>query len=194
MKKTSKKESVFKMEKYTLKEKLLISSLISFMASFIVFLFNPIDIFANNALEFSFMLKDFIGPVLLIFFASFVLIFSALMLFNKQLLNILTSAILSIFVSYYIFNVTFGKGSFVSGDIRLEYEESFTIYFAILFITFYIMFILNLFLKKRWKNITVFLCILLIAMNSSTLISDFAKRILQKQAVQMLNMLCQKKI
>lgn len=180
MKKTSKKESVFKMEKYTLKEKLLISSLISFMASFIVFLFNPIDIFANNALEFSFMLKDFIGPVLLIFFASFVLIFSALMLFNKQLLNILTSAILSIFVSSYIFNVTFGKGSFVSGDIRLEYEEAFTIYFAILFITFYIMFILNLFLKKRWKNITVFLCILLIAMNSSTLISDFATKNITK--------------
>ena len=42
------------------------------------------------------------------------------------------------------------------------------------------MFILNLFLKKRWKNITVFLCILLIAMNSSTLISDFATKNITK--------------
>ena len=54
MKKNKDGKSALKMEKYNIKEKLLISTLISFAASFMVFIFNPIDIFANNAKEFSF--------------------------------------------------------------------------------------------------------------------------------------------
>ena len=80
-----------KMNKYTTKEKVLISALVSFVFSFIIFLFNPIDIVANNAQEFSFALSDIIGGILLSFFASFAILFAVLMIFNKYILNIITS-------------------------------------------------------------------------------------------------------
>ena len=177
MKKNKDDKFALKMEKYNIKEKLLISTLISFAASFMVFIFNPIDIFANNAKEFSFALGDFILPLLLCFLACFVAIFGILMIFNKQLLNIITSVILSIFVSGYVYNLTFGKGMFVSGDVRIDPEKAQNMYFIILGVTIYIMFLLGLFLKKQWKNICVFLCVLLIAMNSATLVTDFAAKI-----------------
>ena len=175
MKKDRKTKSL-NMGKYSLKEKLLISLLTSFAASFIVFVFNPIDIFANNAQEFSFALNDFILPLLLCFLVCFVAVFGILMIFNKHLLNTITSVILSIFVSSYIYNLTFGKGIFVSGDIRIDLTEAQNAYFIILGITIYVMFLLGLFLKKQWKNICIFLCVLLIAMNSATLVTDFTAK------------------
>ncbi len=175
MKKDRKTKSL-NMEKYSLKEKLLISLLTSFAASFIVFVFNPIDIFANNAQEFSFALNDFILPLLLCFLVCFAAVFGILMIFNKHLLNTITSVILSIFVSSYIYNLTFGKGIFVSGDIRIDLTEAQNAYFIILGITIYVMFLLGLFLKKQWKNICIFLCVLLIAMNSATLVTDFTAK------------------
>lgn len=174
--KKDKKTKSLNMGKYSLKEKLLISLLTSFAASFIVFVFNPIDIFANNAQEFSFALNDFILPLLLCFLVCFVAVFGILMIFNKHLLNTITSVILSIFVSSYIYNLTFGKGIFVSGDIRIDLTEAQNAYFIILGITIYVMFLLGLFLKKQWKNICIFLCVLLIAMNSATLVTDFTAK------------------
>ena len=161
MKKNKDRKSALKMEKYNIKEKFLISALISFAASFIVFIFNPIDIFANNAQEFSFALNDFILPLLLCFLICFAAIFGILMIFNKQLLNIITSVILSIFVSGYVYNLTVGKGMFVSGDVRIAPDKVENAYFIILGITMYIILLLGLFLKKQWKNICVFLCIYL---------------------------------
>lgn len=175
MKKDRKTKSL-NMGKYSLKEKLLISLLTSFAASFIVFVFNPIDIFANNAQEFSFALNDFILPLLLCFLVCFVAVFGILMIFNKHLLNTITSVILSIFVSSYIYNLTFGKGIFVSGDVRIDLDKAQNAYFVILGITIYVMFLLGLFLKKQWKNICIFLCVLLIAMNSATLVTDFTAK------------------
>lgn len=176
MKKNKDGKSALKMEKYNLKEKLLISILISFAASFVIFIVNPIDIFANNAQEFSFALGDFILPLLLCFLACFVAVFGFLIIFNKQLLNIFTSVILSIFASSYIYNLTIGKGTFVSGDVRIDLNKAQNAYFIILGITIYIMLLLGLFLKKQWKNICVFLCVLLIAMNSATLLTDFTAK------------------
>ncbi len=175
MKKDRKTKSL-NMEKYSLKEKLLISLLTSFAASFIVFVFNPIDIFANNAQEFSFALNDFILPLLLCFLVCFAAVFGILMIFNKHLLNTATSVILSIFISSYIYNLTFGKGIFVSGDVRIDLDKAQNAYFVILGITIYVMFLLGLFLKKQWKNICIFLCVLLIAMNSATLVTDFTAK------------------
>lgn len=176
MKKNKDGKSALKMEKYNLKEKLLISILISFAASFVIFIVNPIDIFANNAQEFSFALGDFILPLLLCFLVCFAAVFGFLMIFNKQLLNIFTSVILSIFASSYIYNLTIGKGTFVSGDVRIDLNKAQNAYFIILGITIYIMLLLGLFLKKQWKNICVFLCVLLIAMNSATLLTDFTAK------------------
>lgn len=176
MKKDKDGKSALKMEKYNIKEKLLISTLISFAASFMVFIVNPIDIFANNAQEFSFALGDFILPLLLCFLVCFAAVFGFLIIFNKQLLNTFTSVILSIFASSYIYNLTIGKGTFVSGDVRIDLNKAQNAYFIILGITIYIMLLLGLFLKKQWKNICVFLCVLLIAMNSATLLTDFTAK------------------
>ncbi|MGN0516570.1 hypothetical protein, partial [Eubacterium sp.] len=165
-----------KMEKYTIKEKLLISSLVSAMISFIVFIFNPIDIFANNAQEFSFAFKDIVFPILLCFLGSFAAIFGILMIFNRHLLNLITSTLISIFIAGYIYNIYMGKDTFVSGDVRIDFDRATITYTVILGITIYVMFLIGLFLKKKWKNICAFLCIVLIAMNSATLISDFATK------------------
>lgn len=165
-----------KMDKYTTKEKLLISSLVSAMVSFIVFIFNPIDIFANNAQEFSFAFKDIVFPFLLCFLGSFAAIFGILMIFNRHLLNLITSTLISIFIAGYIYNIYMGKDTFVSGDVRIDFDKATTTYTIILGITIYVMFLIGLFLKKKWKNICAFLCIVLIAMNSATLISDFTTK------------------
>ena len=69
-----------------------------------------------------------------------------------------------------------GKDTFVSGDVRIDFDKATTTYTIILGITIYVMFLIGLFLKKKWKNICAFLCIVLIAMNSATLISDFTTK------------------
>lgn len=165
-----------KMNKYTTKEKVLISALVSFVFSFIIFLFNPIDIVANNAQEFSFALSDIIGGILLSFFASFAILFAVLMIFNKYILNIITSLLLSVFISDYIYNLTVGKGTLVSGDVRIDYGKSTTIFLIIIIAVAYVLFLAGVLLKNKWKNICAFICVLLIAMNSATLVSDFATK------------------
>lgn len=165
-----------KMNKYTTKEKVLISALVSFVFSFIIFLFNPIDIVANNAQEFSFALSDIIGGVLLSFFASFAILFAVLMIFNKYILNIITSLLLSVFISDYIYNLTVGKGTLVSGDVRIDYGKSTTIFLIIIIAVAYALFLAGVLLKNKWKNVCAFICVLLIAMNSATLVSDFATK------------------
>lgn len=165
-----------KMNKYTTKEKVLISALVSFVFSFIIFLFNPIDIVANNAQEFSFALSDIIGGILLSFFASFAILFAVLMIFNKYILNIITSLLLSVFISDYIYNLTVGKGTLVSGDVRIDYGKSTTIFLIIIIAVAYVLFLSGVLLKNKWKNICAFICVLLIAMNSATLVSDFATK------------------
>ena len=165
-----------KMNKYTTKEKVLISALVSFVFSFIIFLFNPIDIVANNAQEFSFALSDIIGGILLSFFASFAILFGVLMIFNKYILNIITSLLLSVFISDYIYNLTVGKGTLVSGDVRIDYGKSTTIFLIIIIAVAYVLFLAGVLLKNKWKNICAFICVLLIAMNSATLVSDFATK------------------
>lgn len=165
-----------KMNKYTTKEKVLISALVSFVFSFIIFLFNPIDIVANNAQEFSFALSDIIGGILLSFFASFAILFAVLMIFNKYILNIITSLLLSVFISDYIYNLTVGKGTLVSGDVRIDYGKSTTIFLIIIIAVAYALFLAGVLLKNKWKNICAFICVLLIAMNSATLVSDFATK------------------
>lgn len=165
-----------KMNKYTTKEKVLISALVSFVFSFIIFLFNPIDIVANNAQEFSFALSDIIGGILLSFFASFAILFAVLMIFNKYILNIITSTLLSVFISDYIYNLTVGKGTLVSGDVRIDYGKSTTIFLIIIIAVAYVLFLAGVLLKNKWKNICAFICVLLIAMNSATLVSDFATK------------------
>lgn len=165
-----------KMNKYTTKEKVLISALVSFVFSFIIFLFNPIDIVANNAQEFSFALSDIIGGILLSFFASFAILFAVLMILNKYILNIITSLLLSVFISDYIYNLTVGKGTLVSGDVRIDYGKSTTIFLIIIIAVAYALFLAGVLLKNKWKNICAFICVLLIAMNSATLVSDFATK------------------
>ena len=169
-------KSRVKMNKYTTKEKVLISALVSFVFSFIIFLFNPIDIVANNAQEFSFALSDIIGGILLSFFASFAILFAVLMIFNKYILNIITSLLLSVFISDYIYNLTVGKGTLVSGDVRIDYGKSTTIFLIIIIAVAYVLFLAGVLLKNKWKNICAFICVLLIAMNSATLVSDFATK------------------
>lgn len=169
-------KSIAKMNKYTTKEKVLISALVSFVFSFIIFLFNPIDIVANNAQEFSFALSDIIGGILLSFFASFAILFAVLMIFNKYILNIITSLLLSVFISDYIYNLTVGKGTLVSGDVRIDYGKSTTIFLIIIIAVAYVLFLAGVLLKNKWKNICAFICVLLIAMNSATLVSDFATK------------------
>lgn len=169
-------KSSAKMNKYTTKEKVLISALVSFVFSFIIFLFNPIDIVANNAQEFSFALSDIIGGILLSFFASFAILFAVLMIFNKYILNIITSLLLSVFISDYIYNLTVGKGTLVSGDVRIDYGKSTTIFLIIIIAVAYVLFLAGVLLKNKWKNICAFICVLLIAMNSATLVSDFATK------------------
>lgn len=174
MEKNGKK--ILKTEKYTVKEKLLISALVSLTVSFIAIIFNPIDIFANNAKELSFSLGDFVLPLLGCFALCFVTAFCFLMIFNKILLNIITSSVLSVFIADYVYNLTVGKNIFVSGDMRISFEQSQTYFLVFLGITMYILILLSIFTKKNWKNICTFLCVLLIAMNSASLVSDLASK------------------
>ncbi len=163
-------------EKYTLKEKLLMSGLTSLAVSFMFILFGCIDIYANNMLEFAFTFSDIIGPVLLVFFAVWAALFAILMIFNKGLLNIFTAFIYGLIISSYADGFLSDKALVTSGDVNamtmLEYNRMLIIYVA--FSAGFA--ILSIILKNNWKKVVVFLSVLLIGMNGASLVSDVATK------------------
>ncbi len=173
--KEKKEKKKIEFEKYTLKEKLLISCLTGFTVSFVLILFGSIDIYSNNIKEFAFTFKDIALPLFLLFIGVAVLISAVLMLFQRIWLNILSSIPISIIISSYVCNFLLSKPMIVSGDAtemsNTEYYIMIVTYVVIIFGTMY----LSIFITKKWKSLITFLCVLLIGMNGASLVSDFIK-------------------
>lgn len=168
-----KKKVIF--EKYTKKEKLLIASLTSFAVSFVFLLFGPIDIYANNMKEFAFTFKDVFPLAFGAFAISFVLMTGVLFLFNRHLLNVLSALLVSLIFASYFDNIVLHAVTVVSGDATGgtidDMINSLTVYVIFVFIFLAVALILT----NKWKNIVVFLCVLLIGMNGASFATDFAK-------------------
>lgn len=163
-------------EKYTLKEKLLMSGLTSLAVSFMFFLFGCIDIYANNMLEFAFTFSDIIGPVLLVFFAVWAALFAFLMIFNKGFLNIVTAVVFGIIIASYVNNALIGRISFASGNTNeMSFDET-IVFFIVYIIVCTLAAIISLLLKNSWKKVVVFLSVLIIGMNGASLVNDIATK------------------
>ncbi len=171
-----KKEKKTDIKKYTLKEKLLISCLTGFAVSFVLFLFGPVDIYANNMQEFAFTFKDIVLPILLQFVGVAVLISAFLMLFQKLFLNIVSAMILGIVLSGVVENLLNKNPVIMSGDVTELNTAAFykfsIIYLVIILFCVYA----SLFLKEKWKTAVIFLCVLLVGMNGSALVADFVNK------------------
>ena len=173
MKKEKKK---IEFEKYSLKEKLLISCLTGFAVSFVIFLFGPIDIYANNMQEFAFTFKDIALPLFLIFLAGGICITAVLMLFQRFLLNIISSIPVSLIIASIIDGVINRSPKIVSGDVAETSNAEFNTMVIIYGICFFGFAYLSVLFTKKWKNIIAFLCVLLIGMNGASLASDFINK------------------
>ena len=173
MKKEKKK---IEFEKYTVKEKLLISCLTGFTASFILFLFGPIDIYANNMQEFPFTFKDIAMPIVALYLVVAVAISAILMLFQRFALNIISSLPFSMIIAGTLDNMLSKKPMMNSGDVsdlsNFDYYKMVFIFIVVFFSLLY----LSVFVTKKWKNIVIFLSVLIIGMNSASLVTDFVNK------------------
>ena len=176
-KKREKKERKrIEFEKYSLKEKLLISCLTGFAVSFVLFLFGPFDIYANNMQEFAFTFKDIAPMFLLLFLAFAVVISGLLMLLQRFALNIFSSIPISILFAGIIDGIISRRASIISGDVKNLSDAEYYKVMALLIITVLFFVYLSIVLAKKWKSVIAFLCILLIGMNGASLAADFVTK------------------
>ncbi|MGN0457617.1 MAG: sulfatase-like hydrolase/transferase [Eubacterium sp.] len=162
--------------KYDNKERLTIASLCSFAVCFVFLFFGPLDIYSNNKEEFAFTFYDLILPVSLIFLAGFAVLTAILYLFKGKLLNILSSLILTTVLYLFLDNSLFNKVNFVSGDIVNDGFQKEMVSSVLYVLVLSIVVFVSLAIGKKWKGIAIFLSVLILGMNGSGLISDFATK------------------
>ncbi len=172
--KKEKKEIVI--EKYSVKERLLIAGLTGLAVSFMFFLFGTIDIYANNMAEFAFTFSDIIGPVLITFFVFWIVISAVVFVFNKAVLNIFTAGIFGMIIASYIDNFISGRALITSGDVNGMSQGEYIQMVSVYMIICVSIAVISIALKNKWKNAVVFLSVLIIGMNGASLISDIATK------------------
>ena len=170
--------------KYSIKERIVIALLSSFTFLFIYLIFGPIDIYLNNFDEYVFSLNDFIVPLLLIFFSFFIMMPTLIALFRGVGINITTSFIMAFIIYGYIDAFFINKLEFAGGDVSAEYTTYRAITMAVFFIVFQITLIASLLLRKKWKNVIIFLSVLFIGMNLTGLIADVLMVDVSKDKIQ----------
>lgn len=158
---------------YSLKERLLISTLSAFTLVFVVMIFGPLDIFTNNIEEIPFNLGDFIYgllPYVLIIFFFFA---AYLPLIKSTLINFLSALVLILPVGGCLQLIIFGSTGQITGD-RAQVSMTRNILITVFWVVIATALIIMAFvLKKKWKSVVVFITILMVGMNTATLISDF---------------------
>lgn len=162
--------------KYEKKERLTIAALTSLAVTFVYLLYGPIDIYANNKEEFAFAFSDLALPVFLIFAASFVVLSAVLYLFKGKAINVISSALLSVMLYMFFDSAFLNKVSFVSGDVVTNGYEKETISAVLCVMIISIMTFVSMAIGKKWKGVAVFLAVLILGMNGSGLVSDFATK------------------
>ena len=158
---------------YTLKERLIISILSAFTPVFVIMLFGPIDIFANNMNEMPFGFFDFF-PGLLPYVLIVFIFFTAYLPFIKSTLINFPSALLLILPVCGCFQMlVFGSTGEITGD-----KAQFSTTRSVLITLFWVivasaLIIAAIVLKKKWKKVLIFITVLLVGMNGASLIADF---------------------
>ncbi|MGN1122766.1 MAG: hypothetical protein ACI4RR_00360 [Eubacterium sp.] len=162
--------------KYEKKERLTIAALTSLAVTFVYLLFGPIDIYANNKEEFAFAFSDLALPVILIFLASFAVLSVLLYFLKGKVLNVITSVLLSLTLYMFVDSALLNKVSFVSGDVVSNGFEKESISAILCVLVLSIMAFVSMAIGKKWKGVAVFLAVLILGMNGSGLVSDFATK------------------
>ncbi len=171
-----KEKKQIEFEKYTFKEKLLISCLTGFTVSFVLCLFGPIDIYANNMQEFAFTFKDMALPVFLLFVGVAVGVAALLMCFQRFILNIISSLPLSLIVASIIEGIINRSPKIISGDVAEASDREYYIMIITYVVCIFGFAFLSICVTEKWKNVVVFLCVLLVGMNGASLVSDFINK------------------
>lgn len=161
---------------YTKKERLLMAALTSLAVTFTYFLYGPIDIYSNNMAELAITFKDIILPVIIAFLFFFAAFTAVLYIFKSNAVNVATAAIISLFISGLIDNNITNKVVYTSGDTEPLSVKNQILFFGTYLVVLYITVFAALLLKKKWKSVLVFLCILLLGTNAAALAGDFAKK------------------
>ena len=106
-----------KIDKATIKKRILPTILISFMLPFIVFISTPFDIYGNNLDEFLFNLGHFLPILIAFFFLTGTIIFFALLFLPKKAYKIVSSIFVSVSLMFFLQSTYLNGGlNSLSGD------------------------------------------------------------------------------
>ena len=161
---------------YSKKDRLIMAVLTALSVSFTYFFYGPINIYSNNKAEFIFTFKDFILPITLAFIGAFIILTVFVYLHKSFKINVITAAIISLFISGIIDNNLINKVVYTSGDASPLSRRNLIIFFVTYFVIFYATIFVSVLLKEKWKSVLIFLCVLLFGSNAAVTVSDFATK------------------
>lgn len=161
---------------YSKNDRLIMAVLTALSVSFTYFFYGPINIYSNNKAEFIFTFKDFILPITLAFIGAFIILTIFVYLHKSFKINVITAAIISLFISGIIDNNLINKVVYTSGDASPLSRRNLIIFFVTYFVIFYATIFVSVLLKEKWKSVLIFLCVLLFGSNAAVTVSDFATK------------------
>ena len=153
------------------RKRLILASLCSFMPVFTVVIFGATDIFINNREEFPFDLGDYIVPLLLIAFASFVVLTGFMLLFRGKAFDVVFAVVLWGGVMGYIqgnflnFGITNLSGDGTGGKPDLVFSIIDTVIWLVVLAAF-ITFALVFRERKLLRSICLVLAVTIIGMQT----------------------------
>lgn len=171
--KTGEATAKAKTPQFNFKERLLIAFLSVFSFVFVTLIFGPIDIFANNMNEMTFSFIDFfsiIAAVSVGLTAALSLYYSAI---RSTLFNVLTAVTFAIPVGGCLQLIIFGTTGEITGDMvtsDLKRKIIVSVFWVAVIAALVVASVVG---KKKWKQISIFLAVLMLGMNGASLVTDF---------------------
>ena len=176
----------------SLRQRLKLSSLVTFSFVFTFILFGILDLYISNRQLFPFYLKDILLPVLLITLIAFLLLEGSISLLKGRLFDIVLSLLFGVLLAGYMqgsfLNLELGQ---LTGDAIQwnRYTKHAVINLAVWIVVMILPLVLRYFSRNIWKTMLSFLSVLLIGMQSVGLISTISssKILTDKQSFKYLS-------
>ena len=140
---------------YTLKEKWLVSLLLSLFAPLALCLFGPFEIYANNTSEFKFLLWDFWSLCAVIAACAFVVIFGLLLLLRGRAFDIVFGLIFGISFMLFIQGnyLSLGAGSLAGDGLEMALPKAKIVINLIIWIVVVLLCVASMIFFNKFKDI-----------------------------------------
>ncbi len=159
----------------SLKQRLMLVLSVTLGCSFTFILFGMLDLFFNNRNVMSFYLTEIISPVLLLWLGVFTLLSAVLMLLRGRVLNVALSLLFGLLLAGYLqgtfLNLSLGQltGATIAWDkYRTHAVTNLLIWYALITLPF----LLLAWTPKWWRRALLFVPLLLVAMQLTSLVSS----------------------